>query len=275
MNPTVSCSWLQERMSEPDCIILDASLTPVGGEGQSPASSCIPGAVRFDLEELSDTSSQLPHSLLGPMEFQRKVRQMGVNADSTVVVYDNNGIYSSPRAWWNFKLTGHDDVYVLDGGINEWNAQGLESTNQHKVIEREGDFVATPRDSMTSSVQDVLAAIHSPAHQIIDLRSAPRYGGEQDEPRPGLRRGHVPSAVNIPFSELFDGHRLKEPKHLKEFFERAGCSTDQYLIFYCGSGVTACIGILAAFACGFSNVSLYDGSWAEWGAEGSLPIANQ
>lgn len=269
----ISVNWLQDNISHRDLVLLDATLPPIGRTAEEFANTGhIPGSRRFDIDALSQHDSSLPHTLLTPEIFQQKMQALGINNDSIVVVYDSIGIYSAPRAWWNFELMGHPQTFILDGGLPAWTAAGGAIEAQCSISTERGNFTARPIKERLVSAAEVLAAIDDSRIRVIDVRGAGRFRGEEAEPRPGVKSGHIPSATNIPFAQLIDSIHLRRPDELQTIFAAAGCEKNQRLIFSCGSGVTACIGLLAAYQCGFADIALYDGSWAEWGSA-DLPLA--
>lgn len=205
-------------------------------------------------------------------DFTREAQKLGINKNSLIIVYDNRGIYSSPRAWWMFKAMGHDQVYVLDGGLPEWIAAGYtcEPATQPKAIEK-GNFVAKYNPALVSDKEDVLQALQNEKYSVIDARSAARFHGKAPEPRAGLRLGHMPGALNIPFETLLENGMMRNQAELKQVFNSFSLKNKK-LIFSCGSGVTACITALGAALAGYPNFSVYDGSWSEWGMPGELPV---
>lgn len=265
-NSIISVQWLKENFDAENLIILDASMKPVTNVGEAIAETYIPNAMRFDFDkDIKDQNTNLPHMMPTPEFFQDEVQKLGINQDSAIVVYDNVNIYASPRAWWMFCAMGHENVAVLDGGLPAWIQAGYETASTLKgQPARRGDFISKPvADSFVDSsyMQNI---IHDSHITIFDARSAGRFVGQEPEPRPNMKRGHIPNAVNMPFADVLENGKMKSKSVLQKMFET---HKENRKVFYCGTGVTACIVALAADQAGDKNFSVYDGSWAEWGMD--------
>jgi len=276
--PLVTPSWLSSHLGAPDLVILDASMKPVGSVGASPAASAeiwLPGAQIFDFDtRICDRSTSLPHMMPSPEVFETEVRALGVNQQSQVVVYDKIGIFSSPRAWWMFKAMGHDGVAVLDGGLPAWIAAGLPTESSPRVAAPTGNFVARPRPSLFVDADHVATALINPAVAVLDARSEGRFQGRDPEPRQGLRGGHMPNAINVPFGAVQAQGHMKSAEEISALLA-AKVGARERLVFSCGSGVTACTLALAAELAGYSNKAVYDGSWSEWGLPSARPVVTE
>jgi thiosulfate/3-mercaptopyruvate sulfurtransferase len=268
ISPLVSVNWLAAHLAQSELVILDASLRKDrGGDSQ------IAGTRVLDIDdEVCDTSSPLPHMLPSSEQFTRQIRALGVKQDSHVVVYDRAGIYSSPRARWMFQAMGHSRVAVLDGGFPAWIKAGLPVEPKSVQPPASGDFVARECPALVSDVALVSLALHDPAYAVIDARSSGRFRGSEAEPRTGLRAGHMPNAINMPFTQMLQDGHMRQIDELSALFSPY---SHRKMIFSCGSGVTACIVGLAAELAGFSQTSVYDGSWSEWGLPSELPVVTE
>lgn len=280
--PLVSTQWLEAHLTDPYLVLLDASMEIVIGKEpliyDEPI--CIPRSRRFDVEEqFCDKTSTQVHALPTFAQFIQGIAQLGIEPDSVVVIYDNQGIYSSPRAWWTFKVMGFNRVYVLDGGLPQWIEEDRIISSRYQA---EGvDYGPTDVDTLADVLQyhpervmdaeAVLKRIEDPDTAIIDARGAPRFLGQVSEPRPGVRSGHIPRSVNLPFAQVLDGNKIKTVSELQSIYQGLAAGKSAR-IFSCGSGITACILILASVAAGHTNPILYDGSWADWGSRTDLPI---
>ncbi len=273
--PTVSVSWLAENISNPQVIVLDASMKPVGATATSAPQTApvrIPGARRFDFDQkICDQKSSLPHMMPAPEHFEKEVRALGINNESIIVVYDRVGIYSSPRAWWMLKAMGHDQVAVLDGGLPAWTRAGLAVEPETSMSATPGNFIAKPRPEMFCEISKVEDALKDPNYAVLDARSEGRFEGHEAEPRQGLRAGHMPGSKNVPFNQVQTQGHMRSAQELTNLFS-SKVESGQKLVFSCGSGVTACILALAAEMAGYKNITVYDGSWCEWGLPSSRPV---
>lgn len=275
-SPLVDVSWLHDNLDAADLIILDASVPPVVPGYESLNSDvhfqAIPGARRFDYDtKICKPDSSLPHMMPDAELFQAEVRKLGINNDSVIVVYDDVGMYASPRAWWMLRAMGIEQVAVLDGGLRAWIDAGFATDDSLRTDMPLGNFDADFADESFCDVSVVLAALEDSSCAILDARSSGRFYGTAPEPRPGIRGGHMPNARNLPFPELLNGGTMKPVAELKEIFD-ALITDDQRLITSCGSGLTACILTFGAYLAGHRNLSVYDGSWIEWGAPSKLPV---
>jgi thiosulfate/3-mercaptopyruvate sulfurtransferase len=267
MNPLVTPTWLATRLQDPNTIILDATLPPVG---VTPAIDTraryldkhIPGAIFFDIEELSDHSTPLPHMLPTPEDFSRSMSSLGVGDDSTIIVYEQEGVFSAPRAWWTLRTFGAKHVHILDGGLRAWTEASL-PTESGPVHRAPASFHATLNHEAVKNLSQLKEKIIN-HQQILDARSAARFNGTAPEPRPGLSSGHMPGATSVPFPELVEDGRLKPADKLRELFLAKQVDLQQPITTTCGSGVTAAVIALGLEVAGAQNVSLYDGSWAEY-----------
>jgi len=272
----VSTEWLAKHLKDPDLRIIDASwhMPATGRDARAEyASAHIPGARFFDIDEIADHRSDLPHMAPPVEKFISRMRAMGVGDGHQVVVYDSTGLFSAARVWWTFRLMGKMDIAVLDGGLPKWQAEGRE-TEDMPPIARDRHITVQRQSGLVKDVTQVAAASKLAQTEIIDARAAPRFKGEVAEPRAGLRAGHIPNSKNLPFANLLnDNATMKTPPALKAAFEAAGVDLSKPVITTCGSGVTAAILSLGLERIGHRDHALYDGSWSEWGMFDDLPIA--
>lgn len=272
----VSTAWLEAHLKDPDLRVLDASwfMPDSGRNGRAEYDAAhIPGARFFDIDEIADQRSNLPHMAPPVEKFMSRMRAMGVGDGHQVVVYDVLGLFSAPRVWWTFRLMGKTDVAVLDGGFAKWRTEGREVEDM-PPLPRDRHMTVSRQNHLVKDVTQVAHAAKLGLAEIIDARSAARFAGEAPEPRAGLRSGHIPGSKNLPFAMLLnpDG-TLKPAAELRAHFEGAGVDLSRPVITTCGSGVTAAVLSLALERIGHRNHALYDGSWSEWGMYEDLNVA--
>lgn len=271
----VSTDWLAAHLQDPDLRVLDASYYLPGMKRDAKAeyeAAHIPGARYFDIDEISDHRSELPHMVPPAEKFISRMRAMGVGDGHQVVVYDGAGLFSAARVWWLFRLMGKENVAVLDGGLPKWQAEGREVEDLPPVI-RDRHMTVSLQNHLVKDVTQVAAASKLGDWEIVDARAPGRFAGAEDEPRAGLRAGHIPGSKNLHYQQLLnDDNTLKTPPELAEAFAAAGIDPSKPIITSCGSGVTAAILSLALEVLG-RRYALYDGSWAEWGMYNDLKVA--
>ncbi len=277
-DPLVSTQWLADRLATPDVRVIDASWhMPSAGRNarEEYDRAHIPGAIFFDIDEISDTASPFPHMMASPEKFASRVKKLGLGDGLRLVVYDSTGVFSAARVWWMFRHMGHDDVVVLDGGLPKWLAESRE-TEDMPPLARERHFTVRRRSDLIRDKSQMLAKIQTRAAQILDARPAGRFAGTAPEPRANLPSGHMPGAFNVPFPTLLksDG-TMKDPADLAQVFKAAGVDLNKRLVTTCGSGVTACIIALALARLGLWDVPVYDGAWSEWAADPCSPIETE
>ena len=272
----VSTDWLAAHMKDPDLRILDGTMfmAAEGRDGRAEyEAGHIPGARFFDIDEISDARSELPHMAPPVEKFMSKLRAMGVGDGHQVVVYDAKGLFSAARVWWLFRLMGQDNIAVLDGGFPKWQAEGRAIEDMPPVI-RDRHMTVRRQNHMVKDVTQVSAAAKLGDYEILDARAAARYRGEAPEPREGLRSGHIPGSKNVPYTSLLnEDMTMKDPDDLRAILAAAGVDMTKPVITSCGSGVTAAVINLALERIGKTDHALYDGSWTEWGAFPTLPVA--
>ena len=270
----VSTDWLADHLRDPNIIPVDGSYFLPTQQRDAQAeyrAGHIPGAVFFDIEAISDDSTDLPHMLPGPAQFGKTVGALGIGDGDTVVVYDSVGLYSGARVWWTFRIFGAKKVFILDGGLPKWKKEGrpLEKGNAARPPKK---FDAEMNVGAVAMTDDVRMALADESAQIVDARAADRFHGKAPEPRPGLRSGHMPGSFNVPFGGVVEDGRLASRERIEAAFKAGGVDLDKPIITSCGSGVTAAILTFALEAIGKEPKGLYDGSWAEWASRPDLPI---
>jgi thiosulfate/3-mercaptopyruvate sulfurtransferase len=267
---------LERELDAPDLVIIDATWhMPTEGKDARAEylGEHIPGALFFDIEEIADSRSSLPHMLPPPEKFSSRMRSMGIGDGSRIVVYDRSGLYSAARVWWTFRVMGVEDVSVLNGGLPKWKREGRPIEGGEPPFHSTRHFTARRNAALVRDAADIKSVLKDKSAEIIDARSPERFYGRAAEPRPGLRAGHIPGAVNVPYSRLInqDG-TLKTTSELEKLFADAGVDLHKPVVTSCGSGITASVLALALAELGHRRTSVYDGSWSEWGADQNLPI---
>tara|TARA_Y100000588_G_scaffold170936_1_gene184821 strand:- start:1006 stop:1851 length:846 start_codon:yes stop_codon:yes gene_type:complete len=272
----VDTNWLHENLDKDQLLIVDATwyLPNVNRDGRAEYNqSHIPNTVFWDIDEISDPNSTLPHMLPPTKIFKKHMNSLGIQNNQHVIVYDNVKMMTSPRVWWTLRVFGHEKVSVLDGGLNKWKLEGRPTTaetTKTKVTE----YNAQMNTNMVQSAQQISENLETSANQIIDARSSARYRGTAPEPRPECRAGHIPGSLNLPFDNLIDpvSGTLRTPDALREKFSEINLDDTRPVVTTCGSGVTACVLTLALNLIGRTDVTVYDGSWTEWGSRDDTPV---
>jgi thiosulfate/3-mercaptopyruvate sulfurtransferase len=272
----VSTDWLEAHLDAPDVRVIDATwfLPTVDRDPKAEHEAChIPGAVFFELDEVCEPKDLHPHMVPSPAKFSSRVRKLGLGDGNRIVVYDNNRFFASARVWWMFRFMGHADTMVLDGGLARWQAEGRPVTDMPSR-HRERHFTARQNNLVYRELDQMRMNLTTRREQVVDARSAGRFHATEPEPRPGLRGGHIPGSKSLHYSRLVAEDGTLRPKdELRQLFGEAGVDLGQPVVTTCGSGMSAALLNLALFELGVHNSALYDGAWAEWGAQPDTPVA--
>ena len=277
-NPSSRClkstEWLAGKLDDDKVVVVDGSYyltTENRNAKEEYLKAHIPGAVFFDIDAIADKETDLPHMLPGPDQFGAALSALGISEQDTIVVYDGKGLYSAPRVWWTLRIFGAKEVFILDGGMPAWQAEGR-PTEAGEVKRTPRTFKAEMDTGAVAMVADVQMALNNEDVQVVDARSAGRFTGAEPEPRKGLRGGHMPGALNVPFAGIVENGRLAAPEKITAAFAKGGVDTDKPMIASCGSGVTAVVLALGLDALGKKMPRVYDGSWTEWASRADLPV---
>jgi len=275
-NALVSTEWLADHLDDPMVRICDATwyMPNVDRSARDEyAASHIPGAVYWDIDEIADPANPLPHMVPDATSFAHHMARLGIADGMRVVFYDSTGMGNAPRGWWTMRYFSHDNVAVLNGGMKKWLAEGR-PTSADAPSENQGQFTARVRPERIREIEQIRVNIDSGADQVVDVRAAGRYAGTAPEPREGMRSGHIPNSLNLPFNQLIDSETatMLPADALAAQFETAGVDMARPVATSCGSGVTACVVALGLHLLGHENVAVYDGSWTEWGGRDDTPI---
>ncbi|MFD0863458.1 sulfurtransferase [Sungkyunkwania multivorans] len=273
-HPLVSSEWLHQNIDMPNLVILDATIKKATSEGDDYFKGLqIPKARFIDIKgNFSDSQSAMPNTLPSPKAFTEAAQALGINKDSKIIVYDRLGIYAAPRVWWMFRAMGHEHIAVLDGGLPAWISEGFKTEASKTKTYESGDFIANFQDEMVVGLEEVLQNITTKRHSVLDARSSGRFHGTAPEPRADVKGGHIPNSINLPYTELLQDGKMKQVEELRAIFKSLKLPNTPR-IYSCGTGITACIIMLAAALTGFSDHAIYDGSWTEWGQAEHVPIA--
>jgi len=274
----VTTDWLADNLGASDIAIIDASFHLPAAQRNAKAeytAKHIPGAVFFGIDDIADSESELPHMLPSPEKFSSRVRKLGIGSETHVICYDTNGgPGASMRAWWNFRIFGHDRVSVLSGGLPKWQDEGRPTTaDETAIIEKH--FFPKYDPSLVLGFDQMMANVDSQEYQMVDARPEGRYNGTDDEPRAGMRKGHIPGAISLPFQALMDTGNfmvIRPADELQTIISEAGIDPEKPLVSSCGSGVTAAPLVMALYLLGHTRAAIYDGSWTEWGGRSDTPI---
>lgn len=274
--PLVSTSWLAEHLGDSNLRIVDATYTVPGmgreAQAEFAKTHVIPGAVAFDIDAISDKTNPLPHMLPTPAVFAQKVSDLGLGSDCQIVVYDNTSMIGSPRVWWMFRIFGHDNVAILDGGLDKWVKENRTLTDKYATPSPR-NFKSQFRPELVRDKKSITNNLKNKAEQILDARAKGRFDGSLPELRPGLPSGHIPGSLNLPFGEIMDVQTgtFLPPNQIKSRLEKSGVALDRPIVTTCGSGVTACVLTVGLYLLGRTEVPIYDGSWTEWASDPTTP----